>query len=65
MITQAGTHDKVKALVYVAAYAPNEGQSSVDTTKGYPTPPGHAEFRPYGDGYIAMTAAGIARTGRA
>ncbi|TDO20280.1 alpha/beta fold hydrolase [Pedobacter duraquae] len=27
VITQAGNNDKVKALVYVAAYAPSEGQS--------------------------------------
>ncbi|MBO9567169.1 MAG: alpha/beta hydrolase [Niastella sp.] len=27
VITQAGNNDKVKALVYVAAYAPDEGQS--------------------------------------
>ncbi|WP_298818806.1 alpha/beta hydrolase [uncultured Roseibium sp.] len=27
VITEAGGHDKVQSLVYVAAYAPNEGQS--------------------------------------
>src|SRR5471032_1753153 len=28
VITQAGTSDKVKALVYVAAFAPSEGEAS-------------------------------------
>lgn len=33
VITQAGNNDKVKSLVYVAAYAPNEGQSLEDIGK--------------------------------
>lgn len=38
VITQAGANDKVKALVYVAAFAPNEGQSVNDLLKGLPAP---------------------------
>lgn len=44
VITQAGVHEKVKSLVYVAAYAPEVGKSLVDSTKDYPVPPGRAFF---------------------
>lgn len=30
LITQAGTHDRVAALVYVAAFAPDQGESAAD-----------------------------------
>jgi pimeloyl-ACP methyl ester carboxylesterase len=39
VITQAGTSDKIKALVYVAAFAPSEGQASGELGKDYPVPP--------------------------
>lgn len=38
VITQAGANAKVKALVYVAAFAPDEGQSVNDLLKGLPAP---------------------------
>jgi len=39
VITEAGVNDKVKALVYVAAFAPSEGESVTDLTKGLPQAP--------------------------
>src|SRR5476651_2258260 len=42
VITQAGTSDKVKALVYVAAFAPSEGEAVGALGKEFPTPPGIA-----------------------
>src|SRR5215475_13642823 len=39
VITQAGNHEKVKALVYVSAFAPDSGQSINDASKGSPPPP--------------------------
>lgn len=39
VITQAGNDDKVKGLVYVAAIAPDSGQSIADVTKGWPAEP--------------------------
>lgn len=39
VITEAGTHGKVVALVYVAAFAPAEGES-VSTINGEPDAPG-------------------------
>ncbi|KAF9163182.1 hypothetical protein DFQ27_009416 [Actinomortierella ambigua] len=35
VITNAGNHAKVKALVYVAAFAPDENQSAADLGKDY------------------------------
>lgn len=39
VITQAGTDEKVKALVYVAAFAPDAGQSVNDMIKPFPPAP--------------------------
>jgi len=39
VITEAGTHDKVTALVYIAAFAPGEGES-VKALGGAPNAPG-------------------------
>jgi pimeloyl-ACP methyl ester carboxylesterase len=43
VITEAGTHDKVAALVYVAAFAPDKGESLntliADPPPGAPVPP--------------------------
>ena len=61
VITQAGNHDKVKALVYVAAFAPGDGQSSVDTGKGFPSPPGITKLTPYADGFVYLPAEAVAQ----
>jgi pimeloyl-ACP methyl ester carboxylesterase len=39
VITEAGNHDKVAGLVYVAAFAPDGGESVDDLGKGAPPPP--------------------------
>ena len=39
VITQAGNHPSVAALVYVAAFAPDAGESTSDTQKNYPPLP--------------------------
>ncbi len=44
VITEAGHHPKVAALVYVAAFAPDIGQSTGDQVAAYPTPPGLSEI---------------------
>ncbi len=36
VITQAGDNEKVKALVYVAAFAPSKGETSLDGIKAFP-----------------------------
>lgn len=59
VITEAGNHPQVKGLVYIAAGAPDSGQSFDDWWKPYPPAPGAAEIRPYGDGYVALTQNGV------
>jgi pimeloyl-ACP methyl ester carboxylesterase len=61
VITQAGDHPKVKALVYVAAFAPGKGQSTLDLNKVYPTPPGLASVQVDGDGYLSLSPETVAR----
>jgi pimeloyl-ACP methyl ester carboxylesterase len=39
VITEAGNNPKVKALVYIAAPSPNNGQSGLDEASAYPKPP--------------------------
>jgi pimeloyl-ACP methyl ester carboxylesterase len=61
VITEAGVHDKVAALVYVAAFAPDAGQSSNDLGKDGPAPPGSANIRPDSAGFLYLTPEGVAR----
>jgi pimeloyl-ACP methyl ester carboxylesterase len=58
VITEAGGHDKVAALVYVAAFAPDVGESTSDLGKGGPPPPGAANIRPDSAGFLYLTPEG-------
>jgi pimeloyl-ACP methyl ester carboxylesterase len=51
VVTEAGTHPNVVALVYVAAFAPDAGESLADVSKDYPAP-GGANVAPDSDGYL-------------
>jgi pimeloyl-ACP methyl ester carboxylesterase len=42
IVTEAGVHPKVSALVYVAARAPDAGEDYAALAKNYPTPPASA-----------------------
>jgi len=59
VITQAGAGDKVAALVYVSAFAPDVGQSSGELGKGYATPPGLAALSPDASGFLHISDAGM------
>jgi pimeloyl-ACP methyl ester carboxylesterase len=59
VITEAGNDPKVVALVYVAAFAPDAGQSAGDLGKEFPTPPGLSQLRPDSSGFLSLTASGI------
>ncbi len=60
VITEAGNDAKVAGLLYVAAGAPDSGQSFNDWWKDYPPAPGAAEIKPYGkDGFVALTPLGV------
>jgi pimeloyl-ACP methyl ester carboxylesterase len=61
VITQAGDDPKVAALVYVAAFAPDEGQSSADLGKNLPPPPGSANIHPDAAGDLYLTPEGVAK----
>ena len=55
VITEAGVHDKVKSLVYVAAYAPDAGQSLGAAAKLEEHPaPGIAALKQDEDGYFYL-----------
>ncbi|MFX8832991.1 hypothetical protein ABTM77_21085, partial [Acinetobacter baumannii] len=61
MITQAGGSDKVKSLVYVAAFANDPDTSYQDLVKGYPASPGGASIEVDKAGFAHLTADGVAR----
>jgi pimeloyl-ACP methyl ester carboxylesterase len=52
---------RVKALIYVAALAPEEGESVADVFYREPPHPEAPQFSPGGDGYIWMPADGFDR----
>ncbi|EWY41541.1 signal peptide protein [Skermanella stibiiresistens SB22] len=54
VITEAGNDPKVKALVYVAAFAPDVGQSTGDQVAAHLAPPGLGEVRDDGTGNLMM-----------
>jgi len=59
VITEAGNDAKVVGLVYIAAFAPDAGQSAGSLGAGVaPTPMG-AEIRPDKEGYLRLTEAGV------
>lgn len=60
VITEAGNDPKVQALVYVAAFAPDAGQSSAQQGEGFPVGPGLARLQER-DGYLTLPADAIAQ----
>jgi pimeloyl-ACP methyl ester carboxylesterase len=61
VITEAGNHDKVKALVYVAAFAPETGQAAGEAVQGFPPAPGLANPVATPDGFLTLSAETVAR----
>jgi pimeloyl-ACP methyl ester carboxylesterase len=59
VITEAGNNPKVVGLVYVAAFAPDAGESSGSLAKPYGLTPGVGELRPIEDGFLVITPKGI------
>ena len=58
VITEAGDDPKVKALVFVAAFAPNVGQSTGDQVAAHPAPPGLGEVSTDRSGSYMMSVNG-------
>jgi len=61
VITQAGTSDKIKALVYVAAFAPSEGEASGALGKDFAVPPGIASLQADAAGYLWLPAESVSK----
>jgi pimeloyl-ACP methyl ester carboxylesterase len=59
VITQAGMSDKVAGLVYVAAFAPDEGETLGGLASGFPTAPLFGEIRPIADGFLTLSEKGV------
>ncbi|RBL86184.1 alpha/beta hydrolase [Streptomyces cavourensis] len=61
VITEAGKNDKVASLVYVAAFAPEAGQSVATLTEGTPKAPGSDSIAADSHGWLSLSAKGLAR----
>lgn len=59
VITEAGQHESVKSLVYIAAFAPSVGESIVDLGQDLPTPSGFAHLISDQDGFLTLSLEGI------
>ncbi|WP_221391496.1 alpha/beta fold hydrolase [Dyadobacter sp. NIV53] len=59
VISEAGNDPKVTRLLYVAAFAPDGGQSLSDVAKTLPPGPGNNEVRPDASGFLSLTPKGI------
>ncbi|HYG06632.1 MAG TPA: alpha/beta hydrolase [Stenotrophomonas sp.] len=55
VITEAGNDPKVAALVYVAAFAPDAGQSSAQQGEGFPVAPGLQQLQER-EGFLSLSA---------
>ncbi len=60
VITEAGDNPAVAGLVYVAAYAPDKGQSLGDAAQQGPAPAGGQHLRPDAAGFLTITPEGLA-----
>jgi pimeloyl-ACP methyl ester carboxylesterase len=54
VITEAGTHEKVAALVYIAAFAPDQGESVNTLIAGFPADGPQPPILPPKDGFLFL-----------
>src|SRR5450631_3464262 len=59
VITEAGNNPKVAGLVYVAAFAPEEGETLGGMASKFPPTPLYGEIQPIEDGYLLLTHKGV------
>ncbi len=59
VITEAGQDPKVTGLVYVAAFAPDAGESAGSLLASVPPSPMGAELRPDANGFLKLTKTGV------
>ncbi len=60
IITEAGNNPKVAGLVYVAAFAPDEGETLAGLAEPFGSTPAFGEIRPIADGFLLLTPKGVA-----
>lgn len=61
VITEAGAHEDVAALVYVAGFALDAGQALADLLDGQPPAPWQAEVNADAAGYVRLSPDGVAQ----
>jgi pimeloyl-ACP methyl ester carboxylesterase len=59
VITEAGNNPKVAGMVYVAAFAPEEGETLGGMAQKFPPTPVFGEIQPIEHGYLLLTRKGI------
>lgn len=59
VITEAGTNPKVAGLVYIAAFAPDEGETLAGLAQNFPPPPLFGELQAIEDGFLLLTPKGV------
>jgi pimeloyl-ACP methyl ester carboxylesterase len=59
VITEAGNNPKVVGLVYVAAFAPDAGESAGSLAQKFPPPPGLGGLQPIEDGFLMLSHEGV------
>ena len=59
VISEAGNDPKVEALVYIAAFAPDAGESAGTLGASVEPAPLGAEVRPDAEGYLKLTQSGV------
>lgn len=59
VISVAGNDDKVAGIVFVAAFAPDQGESVFSISQPYPPAPIGTELRPDSQGFLSVTPKGI------
>jgi pimeloyl-ACP methyl ester carboxylesterase len=58
VITEAGNDPKVQALVYVAAFAPDAGETLGELVNAHPAPPGLSQVQDDGAGNLKLSIEG-------
>jgi len=61
VITEAGTGDKVSSLVYLAAYAPDVGQTTGEVGKNHAPAPGFAHVTVDAAGFLTLSKEGMTK----
>jgi len=59
VITEAGNDPKIVSLVYVAAFAPDAGQSIGQISQAFAKPAGADQLQPQPDGFLFLSQKGI------